>query len=141
MGEALIIIIVLGVLIVWWLYTHPAQVQRWLARRLVKHLHKQAHQETQRRQRSRQYYGNNSHNGYSGGYDSDTGRRHTDRYGHEPLIPPEYAQDVEFTETRIYSSDKDVNENKSRREQVVVESQVSDVEWVEIRTDNTRKRR
>lgn len=52
--------------------------------------------------------------------------------GKEPLIPKEYAEDVEFVETVEYSSAEVISDDgKTRREWH--ESQVSDAEWTEIR--------
>lgn len=59
------------------------------------------------------------------------------RNGHgysEPLIPKEYAEDVEYTETKDFSvrtESSSLNENVSFK----TEHQVSDAEWVEIKTD------
>lgn len=49
-----------------------------------------------------------------------------------PIIPREYAEDVEFTETVDYSS-SEIREKKKGNERVYRESQVSDAEWVEIK--------
>ena len=56
------------------------------------------------------------------------------------IIPKEYAEDVEFVETKDYSSDtiETVADNGQRRERYR-ESQVSDVEWEEIKTKSSKK--
>lgn len=54
----------------------------------------------------------------------------------EPIIPKEYAEDVEFTETVDYESDRVVapdGEHVSEHIKIKVEQQVSDAEWVEIK--------
>lgn len=60
-----------------------------------------------------------------------------DRYGsrpvrREPVIPKEYAEDVEFTESRTYSETTIADEG---RVSYVSESQVSDAEIIEIKQD------
>lgn len=46
----------------------------------------------------------------------------------------EYAEDVEFTEVRQYSSEEIINEDKSSgKTRVYKESQVSDAEYIEIK--------
>ena len=59
--------------------------------------------------------------------------------GHEPLIPKEYAEDVEFVETidhseKIHIKSETVNENYK-------ESQISDAEFTEIKIKNTSFRK
>lgn len=66
---------------------------------------------------------------------SEAGSR--DRYGRrparrEPVIPKEYAEDVEFTESRTYSETTIVDNG---RVSYVSESQVSDAEIIEIKQD------
>lgn len=68
---------------------------------------------------------------------SRTGSR---RYGYgrrEPLIPKEYAEDVEFVETIDYSETISTTQ-KSGKEEHYHESQVSDVEWTEIKTSRNK---
>lgn len=50
-----------------------------------------------------------------------------------PIIPKEYAEDVEFTETVSYSSDREVAPDSPRPDDIREEPQVSDAEWEEIR--------
>lgn len=52
----------------------------------------------------------------------------------EPLIPKEYAEDVEFVETKDYSSTTTASSSENgKRKEIYHESQISDVEWVEIK--------
>ena len=55
-------------------------------------------------------------------------------YGVFKGIPKEYAEDVEFTETVEYSSDRSINPGATKKHQTSVrmESQVSDAEWEEV---------
>lgn len=69
--------------------------------------------------------------------------QHRSRYRHQssgPIIPREYAEDVEFVEykdysgTTVVSGTPDPSDGKrGRKETFKVESQVSDVEWEEIK--------
>ena len=75
-------------------------------------------------------YNDNRYNGY---------RSRRGRYSRqsvdEPIIPKEYAEDVEFVETKEFSQttiDSSYSSGKSRTEWH--ESQVSDAEWEEIKT-------
>lgn len=54
--------------------------------------------------------------------------------GSGPVIPKEYAEDVEFTEYHSYSSDTIAAED-SKSQHIVVESQVSDAEIIEIKKE------
>lgn len=53
-----------------------------------------------------------------------------------PIIPKEYAVDVEFTETLDYSEKETIDKNS--RKEVYKESQVSDVEFIEIKEDRNK---
>lgn len=73
----------------------------------------------------------------SSGSDSrtDYGRRQQRRRpaNREPLIPKEYAEDVEFTETISYSETVIVGETRETHEKPRrQESQVSDAEWTDL---------
>lgn len=67
-------------------------------------------------------------------YSSSGNGQHTQSHGYSsgPLIPKEYAVDVEYTEIRSYSSEENIaaDGNSVRYK---VESQVSDAEIIEIR--------
>lgn len=77
--------------------------------------------------------------------DSRAGRSRSQRYsrsgsrrygenGNGPIIPKEYAEDVEFTETIDYSETIIAEEDTPRGDAAYHENQVSDVEWEEVRT-------
>lgn len=71
---------------------------------------------------SREYYsGNTRSNPY--------GRQ---RNGHEPIIPKEYAEDVEFTETKDYSY-TETHIDPTKKAETYHESQISDAEWTEVK--------
>lgn len=80
-------------------------------------------------ERKRQNSGDNSGSYYR------SRRRYRQTSGDEPIIPKEYAEDVEFVETKEFSQttiDSSYSSGNSRTEWH--ESQVSDVEWEEIKT-------
>lgn len=62
-------------------------------------------------------------------------RREESARGSGPIIPKEYAEDVEFVETKVFTEEieikEEVNSDGSRR--VKAERQVTDVEWEEIK--------
>lgn len=60
-------------------------------------------------------------------------REHSRRRNQGPIIPKEYAEDVEFTEIREFQ-DTTIIEESAAGTRVYHESQVSDVEFVEIKT-------
>lgn len=64
--------------------------------------------------------------------DPDDSRRRKHAHPDEPLIPKEYAEDVEFTEIREYSASTEIQDtdNKVTFRQ---EEQVTDAEYVVIR--------
>lgn len=63
-----------------------------------------------------------------------------DRYTKEPIIPKDYAEDVEFTETIDYSEDhlEIKRESSSTSSSVDQESQISDAEWTEIKKSRSK---
>lgn len=127
-----IFFLVLLLVFVFWPY-----ISKWLARKAQKKLHDyflrsmglQPEKETrkqrkQREQRQREYEGQQAQR-----------RREYSRQqrNKEPLIPKEYAEDVEFVETKEFSSSSSTIESNDKYT-IYHESQISDVEWVEIKT-------
>ena len=55
---------------------------------------------------------------------------------HEPIIPKEYAEDVEFSETIDYSRVETHVDTKTTEK--YHESQISDAEWTEIKSTRTK---
>lgn len=90
--------------------------------------------EDKRRQRStRQAYASSDNADESSTYSRRTRRQSSRRTGRgEPIIPREYAEDVEFVETKSFSETV-IGDSRSHVRQYH-ESQVSDAEWVEIRS-------
>lgn len=60
-----------------------------------------------------------------------------DRYGQEPIIPKEYAEDVEFTETKDYSETEQRTTSDGKVE-TYHESQISDAEWTEVKKPGSK---
>ena len=136
MGIFLIIVII--VIACWpWI---SRWLRQFLARRAEDYLRKATgmpprpgSREDRRQQRaSQQAYSSASDNTSGSSYTRRQRQRRRTRRGYnEPIIPPEYAEDVEFVETKSFS-ETSIGESHGQTRQYN-ESQVSDVEWVEIR--------
>ena len=61
-----------------------------------------------------------------------------DSYTNEPLIPKEYAEDVEYVETKEFSSTTEYHRKSDGNSKVYHESQISDVEWTEIKQNKPK---
>lgn len=126
MGTFLVILIVIFALwpiILRWL--RPL-IMRYMQRKAEDYIRKAAGfppREEQRKRRASSKSSGNAHRTQSG-Y-----QRQTDD---GPVIPREYAEDVEFVEYKQYSSDTTIKSDGHRVE-IKEESQVSDVEWEEIK--------
>ena len=77
----------------------------------------------------------------SAGGDGYYGRGRRNPFGEKswregPIIPKEYAEDVEFTETIDYS-EKEYRHTKEG-DKIYHESQISDAEYIEIKKDRTK---
>ena len=131
-GLLILILIFIGVPLLWrWLKPY---FFRWAQHRTEDYLRRQMgmppRDRKKERESRRQSYAS------SGGYSSESyGGRHRGRgYSAGPLIPKEYAVDVEYTEIRSYSSEETIaSDGKTVR--YTVESQVSDAEIIEIRKE------
>lgn len=79
--------------------------------------------------------GNSRRQSHTAGSRKTTGgsRRRGQRVKEEPVIPKEYAEDVEFTEVRSYSEEEKIGGESSIR--YAHESQVSDAEIIEIKKE------
>ena len=137
-GLLILILIFIGVPLLWrWLKPY---FLRWAQHRTEDYIRSQMGMPPRDRNKSRsqqrqQRY--SSAGGYSsGGYSSDpyAGRRRGRAHTPGPLIPKEYAVDVEYTEIRSYSSEDTIAAD-GNRVRYTVESQVSDAEIIEIRRE------
>ncbi len=145
------VVIVLVILAIVWLL-FGQQIKNWLAgfmaRRTEDYIRKATgmpprpgSREAKRQQREEQKaQSQRSSQGAYGYYDGRSSRRRraTRSYSNEPLIPKEYAEDVEFTETISYSESTIGVASSDGNTTVYHESQVSDVEWEEIKVKTKR---
>lgn len=135
----LIFIIVLVLLwLVWPVVTRTIRtwVMRKLQRRAEDYMRAAAgmppREETKRARRSAK--GTNRQENRAQGASGASRQRRTYRSSDEPLIPKEYAVDVEFTEIKEYSETVTIGpEGQTAETREWHESQVSDVEWTEIK--------
>ncbi|MDE7410102.1 MAG: hypothetical protein K2N09_08770 [Muribaculaceae bacterium] len=131
-GLFLLILIFIGVPLLWrWFRPY---FFRWAQHRTEDYVRRQMGMPPRDRSQSRsqQRHSYSSSGGRSSG--SASGRRRNGGYRSGPLIPKEYAVDVEYTEIRSYSSEETIaSDGKNIR--YSVESQVSDAEIIEIRKD------
>ncbi len=127
-GLLILILIFIGVPLLWrWLKPY---FYRWMQRRTEDYVRQamgmppRDKKKNSRSQNSQQSYS------ASGSY----GRRSNNRGYHSsgPLIPKEYAVDVEYTEIRSYSSETTIA-SEGNRVKYKIESQVSDAEIIEIK--------
>lgn len=133
---AFLLIIILAIILFW------PYISRWVARFAAHRMEdmvrrqfgmpsrKEEEQARKRQDRRESQTGHDSQHRQSGQkrrYSRYTGNRQG-----SPIIPPEYAEDIEFTETIDYSEETVAgSDGKSTR--VYHESQVSDVQYVEIK--------
>lgn len=86
------------------------------------------------RKAKKQAASDNKNAGYNnGGSYYRTRRNHRQPAPSGPIIPKEYAEDVEFVETKEFSSSTIDSSSKGYSRTDYHESQVSDAEWVEIK--------
>ena len=131
-GLLILILIFIGLPLLWrWLKPY---FFRWAQRRTEDYVRNAMGMPP--RDRSKTRAGGRQSYRSSGSYSSGTsGSRSRARgYSSGPLIPKEYAVDVEYTEIRSYSSE-DTIASDGRNIRYTVESQVSDAEIIEIRKD------
>ncbi|MDE6695581.1 MAG: hypothetical protein K2K25_01750 [Muribaculaceae bacterium] len=126
-GLLILILIFIGVPMLWrWLKPY---FFRWMQRRTEDYV-RNAMGMPPRDKSKKQSSGRQSYSS-SGTYGS---RSRSRSYSSGPLIPKEYAVDVEYTEIRSYSSEETIASD-GKRVRYSVESQVSDAEIIDIRRD------
>lgn len=131
-GLLILILIFIGVPLLWrWLKPY---FFRWMQRRTEDYVRNAMGMPPRDKSNSRS--GGRRSNSSSGSYSSDRyGQNARSRgYSSGPLIPKEYAVDVEYTEIRSYSSESTIASDGDTV-RYKVESQVSDAEIIEIRKD------
>ena len=127
------ILIFIGVPLLWrWLKPY---FFRWAQHRTEDYVRQQMGMPPRDRSKSNRDSRRQSYSS-AGSYSSGgSGNRRSSRGGWTgPLIPKEYAVDVEYTEIRSYSSDETIASD-GKTVKYKVESQVSDAEIIEIRRD------
>lgn len=124
-GLLILILIFIGLPYIWrWLKPY---FYRWMQRRTEDYVRRamgMPPHDKSRREQHRSY-------GSSTPYGNEARRQ---KHTSGPLIPKEYAVDVEYTEIRSYSSEE-VIASDGKDVRYVVESQVTDAEIIEIRKD------
>lgn len=133
-----IFLIIVILLIICW-----PSISRWLRRFLANRTEDYLRKATgmpprpgsreERRRRRNSGYEGTADGGYSSStHTSSSRRRRAPERGYGgPIIPPEYAEDVEFVETKNFS--ETTIGDTGKRASGYHESQVSDVEWVEVK--------
>ena len=123
-GLGILILIVLFIWIVW------PYIARWLKRKAMERAedYMRASMGMPPRDKSKKKESENNSSYYQRERRNPFGKN---AYGKEPIIPKEYAEDVEFTETIDYSETSEHHKNKSTS--TYHESQISDAEWTEIK--------
>lgn len=132
-GLLILILIFIGVPLLWrWLKPY---FYRWVQHRTEDYLRRQMGMPPRDKSRTRSQQRQQRYSS-SGGYSSDAyGSRNRSRgYSSGPLIPKEYAVDVEYTEIRSYSSEEAIASD-GKKVSYVVESQVSEAEIIEIKRE------
>ena len=116
------VIILIAIVLFFWLVI-PA-LFRWMQRRTLRKVEKLF----------RQAMGMPPHSNESSGKRKRRGYERPKP--HEPIIPKEYAEDVEFTETIDYSHEEKTEVHISTDQ--YHESQISDAEWTEIKSGRSK---
>lgn len=130
---ALIIIIIL--IFAWpyiWRWLQP-YFYRWMQHRAEDYVRKSMGMPPRDRGGSKARTRTSGSSGFKSSSQSYRGSRHS--YDEGSIIPKEYAEDVEFTEIRSYSSDSSSIASDGDTVRYREESQVSDAEIIEIKKD------
>ena len=135
-GILLIIFLVIVLFRPWlnrWL--GPA-LQRWAMHRMEDQMRRMAGMPSRKEEKKRRKAARKE-NGASGRRTAAGGTRMNTTSGrHEPIIPPDYPEDVEFVEIKSYSEETVVTTETSsdgKTTRIKVESQIEDAEFEEIR--------
>ena len=139
------IVIILAIIAIWLIFA--PYIRPWLQRRaeqkLADYLRRQMGMPTEKEQRQAEKNARNRRNAAYGTWTNPAGHQNT-RSRHpadEPLIPKEYAVDVEYTEIREFAQTviKDDSSESDAKTGFAAECQVSDVEYTEIRQKNATR--
>lgn len=132
------IIILLSLILIWMIFGD--RIKAWSQRRMVDKMEDMFRQsmgmptaKEERRHRKQAEKEARRNNGFTR---PSSGSQSRDPFRQKPdsILPKEYAEDVEFTEYKEYSSSTTIKSEDSGTEtEIKVESQVSDVEFTEIK--------
>ena len=134
-GIAIILLVVIFFALIW------PSIAKWLKRKAMEraedYIRSSMGLPPREKKRGKKNSGQNNQRQEGYYYRSSGSER---RYGDkkEPLIPKEYAEDVEFTETIDYSSTTETRIENGNKIKYHHESQISDVEWVEIKKSGSK---
>ncbi len=131
-GLLILILIFIGVPLLWkWLKPY---IYRWAQHRTEDYVRRQMGMPPRDRKSSRSQQRQSYYSSAGSSQESYGAQRRKRSYSSGPLIPKEYAVDVEYTEIRSYSSEQTIAPD-GQTVRYKVESQVSDAEIIEIRKE------
>ena len=125
-------ILILVVLFFWLLWP---KISRWLKRKAMERAEDYMRASMGMPPRNKKRDKSRQNKEYEGNTSYGRQRRNPfgpERYTEEPIIPKEYAEDVEFTEMKDYSESYK-NNKEGEKTETYHESQISDAEWTEIK--------
>lgn len=125
-GLGILLLIVVFIAVVW------PMIYRWLRRRAMERLEDYIRASTGMPPRDKKR-GRGKQKGTSGAYEKGRTRNPFEerRRNRGPIIPKEYAEDVEFVEIKEFSSTE--RRKVSETGEIHFESQISDAEYTEIK--------
>lgn len=128
-GLGILILIVVFFWLIW------PTIARWLKKKAMERAEDYVRSSMGMPPRDKRRKGGNHQNGPY--YERERGNSHYNHRGeHGPIIPKEYAEDVEFIETKDYSEKEPIKTAKVK--EVYKESQISDAEYIEIKKDRIK---
>lgn len=136
-GVLLVIFILLALL---WPYVSKwigPVVQRWMVGRFEDQMRRMAGMPTRKEERKMRKKAEKQRRaaGEADGWSAFRNRRSSaPGPGAKPIIPKEYAEDVEFVEVKSYSEQTEIKvEDTGSGSRIVEESQIEDAEYIEIK--------
>lgn len=129
----IIILILLFFYFVW------PTISRWLKRKAMERAEDYLRQSMGMPPRDKKGTKSQSRDSYQQTKSSGRQRRNpfgSDKYTDQPIIPKEYAEDVEYIETKEFTSTTSTDQGK--KIETYHESQISDVEWTEIKEPHSK---
>ncbi|MDE6785591.1 MAG: hypothetical protein K2J46_00940 [Muribaculaceae bacterium] len=131
-GLLILILIFIGIPLLWrWVKPY---FYRWMQRRTEDYVRSAMGMPPRDKSRSKSSGQQSYSSSGKYGYGSQRSRSRYGSYSSGPLIPKEYAVDVEYTEIHSFSSEETIASD-GKRVSYKMESQVSDAEIIEIRKD------